>query len=75
MKCLYCETEMEKGTVIVDDAGCVTLVYHSEEDAVKKGFLNRLKRNPIVFLRYRRDKMEAYHCKHCKKVITVLDEI
>lgn len=76
MECPYCKKEMEKGNLIVDDSGSVTLVYRSEEESEKKGFINRLKNsNPLVFLKYRRDKMESYHCKPCKKVITILEEV
>ena len=60
--------------MVIDDVGCVTLVYQSEEDAEKKGFLAKLKTNPIVFSKYKRDKEEAYHCKNCKKVITIYEE-
>ncbi len=74
MNCPCCNTEMERGFLSVDDTGLIPLVYLSEVDSQKRGLRDRLTRNPTVLLINRADKIEAYHCVRCKKIIAVLDE-
>jgi len=73
MKCPYCGNEMEKGIIYLDDLGSTSVVYKCEEDANKKLF-QKWKQDPIVWVKYKRDREEAYRCSSCHKVIAVLSE-
>ncbi len=73
MKCPYCGNEMTKGIIYLDDLGGTTVVYKTEADANKR-LSEKWTEDPIVWVKYTRDKEEAYHCKACKKVIAVFDE-
>ncbi|KIR01281.1 hypothetical protein P261_00095 [Lachnospiraceae bacterium TWA4] len=72
MKCLCCGKEMQKGKVdfmSTQGFGSMLASFISEDEA-KKGFFKRQTKEKIILST---EKVEAYYCPDCKKLLPVLD--